>query len=126
MAHFAQLDENNIVQQVIVIHNNILIDENGNESEQKGIDFCKDLFGKDTIWTQTSYNGNFRKRFAGIGFTYNEQLNAFIVPKTFESWTLNENTCDWESPIPMPLDDKKYYWNENTLSWEEFELIDNK
>jgi hypothetical protein len=88
MAHFAQLDQNNIVTQVIVVHNNELLD-NGTESESKGIDFCKSLYGTDTVWKQTSYNGTFRKNFAGIGFLYNEMRDAFIQPRPYSTWVLN-------------------------------------
>ena len=119
MAHFAELNENNIVQQVIVVHNNELLDENNQESEQKGIEFCKSLFGTETIWKQTSYNGNFRKQYAGFGFTYNEQLDAFVPRQPFPSWNLDEETCLWVPPIPTPNDGKNYNWNEETMSWEE-------
>lgn len=116
MAHFAELDENNIVKQVIVVHNNELLD-NGIESEIKGIQFCQSLFGGR--WVQTSYNGNIRKNYAGIGFTYDEIRDAFIEPKPFESWILNESTCKWESPVPYPVDEKNYIWDESILNWKE-------
>jgi hypothetical protein len=94
MAHFAQLDESNIVTQVIVVHNNELLD-NGVESEAKGVAFCQSLLGGN--WVQTSYNGNTRKNFAGIGFTYDQARDAFIPPKPKEgNWVLNEDTCIWE------------------------------
>lgn len=117
MAHFAQLDENNIVIKVIVIHNNELLDENSQESEEKGIAFCQSLLGGN--WIQTSYNKKFRKNFAGIGFKFDEFRNAFIPQQPFTSWVLNENTCQWESPIPYPKDGKHYQWDESTLSWME-------
>lgn len=117
MAHFAQLDENNIVMQVIVVHNNELLDENNQESEIKGIAFCQSLFGGN--WVQTSYNSNFRKNYAGIGFTYDSLRDAFIAPKPFSSWSLNEDTCHWQPPVPRPNDEKIYSWNENNLNWEE-------
>ena len=116
MAHFAQLDENNLVVQVIVVHNNELM-LNGVESEAKGIVFCQTLFGGN--WIQTSYNGTMRKNYAGIGFTYDKSRDAFIAPQPFASWTLNETTCQWESPTPYPTDGKIYSWNEETLSWIE-------
>jgi hypothetical protein len=95
MAHFAELDENNVVKQVIVIHNNELLDENDNESEQKGINFCVAHYGG--TWIQTSYNGNIRKNYAGIGMTYDPVRDAFILPKPEEgNWILNEDTCQWE------------------------------
>jgi hypothetical protein len=94
MAHFAELDETNTVKQVIVVHNNELID-NGIELEQKGIDFCVNLFGG--TWLQTSYNGNKRKNYAGIGYLYDPIRDAFIPPKPEEgNWVLNEDTCQWE------------------------------
>lgn len=117
MAHFAQLDENNIVQQVIVVHNNELLDENGIEQESKGIQFCQSLFGGN--WIQTSYNSTFRKNFAGIGYTYDSTKDAFISPKPYNSWLLNEDTCQWEAPIPYPTDYKLYRWDEDSLSWVE-------
>lgn len=116
MAHFAQLDENNIVINVIVVHNNELFDMTGVESEQKGINFCKDHYGADTNWVQTSYNGNFRKRYAGQGYTYDATRDAFIPPKPFPSWTLDEVTCDWNPPVPMPTD-AIYHWDEATQTW---------
>ena len=119
MAHFAQLDDNNVVTTIIVVHNNELLDQDGNEVEQKGIDFCKSLFGKDTNWVQTSYNATFRKNYACGGGTYNKELDAFIDPKPYNSWILNETTCKWEAPIDMPDQDKPYVWDEITLSWKE-------
>jgi hypothetical protein len=119
MAHFAQLDESNIVTNVIVVHNNELLDENGNESEQKGIDFCVNLLGGK--WIQTSYNNNFRKNYAGIGFIYDPIRDAFYPPQcSYPSWLFNEDTCRWEPPTPMPLG-KPYMWNEETVAWVEIE-----
>lgn len=92
MAHFAELDDQNTVLRVIVVHNNELLD-NGVESEAKGIAFCKTLFGGN--WKQTSYNGNIRKNYAGIGFTYDPVRDAFIPPKPGDSWVLEESTCQW-------------------------------
>lgn len=117
MAHFAELDENNIVKQVIVVHNNELLDENGNESEQKGIDFCVNLLGG--TWIQTSYSGTIRKNYAGIGYTYDPVNDWFFSPKPFSSWTLNID-AQWQAPSPKPDEVDKYYsWNEATLSWDE-------
>jgi len=116
MAHFAQLDENNVVLQVIVVHNNDC-QLNGVEVEEAGIVFCKALFGSDTRWKQTSYNGNMRKNYAGIGYTYDAGRDAFISPKPFSSWVLNEQTCLWEAPTPMPTDGEMYRWDEPSLSW---------
>jgi len=115
MAHFAQLDENNVVLQVIVVHNNDCLDENGNESEAVGVAFCQSLLGGN--WKQTSYNGNMRKNYAGIGYTYDAGRNAFIAPKPFASWVLNEDTCIWNSPVPYPTDGNRYSWDEATTSW---------
>ena len=116
MAHFAQL-ENNIVKQVIVVSNQDILDENGQESEQKGIDFCSNLLGG--TWIQTSYNAKIRKNYAGIGYTYDEGRNAFIAPKPYASWTLDETKAQWKAPVDMPTDDKRYTWNEATTSWVE-------
>jgi hypothetical protein len=118
MAHFAQLDENNTVIQVIVVHNNELMLD-GEENETRGIVFCKSLYGEETRWKQTSYNGNIRKNYAGFGYTYDATRDAFIPPKPYNSWTLNETTCLWESPTPYPTDGKVYGWNEETTSWVE-------
>ena len=115
MAHFAEL-ENNIVTRVIVVHNNELLDENGIEQEANGIAFCQAHFGT-TNWKQTSYNGNIRKNYASIGDTYDEQRDAFIAPKPYPSWILNEDTCRWKSPVPHPTDNKRYNWDEDTISW---------
>ena len=115
MAHFAQLDENNIVTQVIVVANAELMD-NGAESETKGIKFCQSLFGG--IWKQTSFNGSIRKNYAGIGYTYDAERDAFIAPQPFASWVLND-ACRWEAPISMPTDGNVYGWDENSQSWVE-------
>ena len=116
MAHFAQLDENNTVIQVIVVHNNELMLD-GEENETRGIVFCKSLFGEETRWKQTSYNGTFRKNYAGFGYTYDATRDAFIPPKPYNSWTLNETTCQWEPPTPYPTDEQPYVWDEETTSW---------
>jgi hypothetical protein len=115
MAHFAQLDNNNTVTQVIVVANKELLD-NGIESEQKGIEFCSNLLGG--TWKQTSYSGSIRKNYAGVGFTYDEGRDAFIAPKPFNSWLLDETTCQWKAPVDYPTDDKRYTWNEETLAWD--------
>lgn len=117
MAHFAQLDDNNIVTQVIVVNNNELLDENGQESEAKGIAFCQSLFGGN--WKQTSYNANFRKNYAGIGSTYDSARDAFIAPKPFPSWVLDEETCEWQPPVARPTDGKVYIWHEDSQQWIE-------
>lgn len=115
MAHFAELDSNNTVLRVIVVNNNDILDSNGQESEEVGINFCKGLFGGE--WKQTSYNANFRKNYAGIGYTYDGVLDAFIPPQPYPSWILNQSTCLWEAPVPMPTDGQLYSWDEATQSW---------
>jgi hypothetical protein len=127
MAYFAQLNEENLVTQVIAVANQEILNEQGQESEQKGIDFCTNLLGG--TWKQTSYNTQagqhtlggtpFRKNYAGIGFKYDEGRDAFIAPKPFSSWLLDETTCQWKAPIDMPVDDKRYAWDEETTSWKE-------
>lgn len=120
MAHFAQLDENNVVQQVIVVSDADAVD---------GETFCQNLLGG--TWKQTSYNTRagvhllgqtpFRKNYAGIGYTYDAQRDAFLPPQPFASWTLNEETCQWEPPVPCPEAPSPggyYMWNELTLAWE--------
>jgi hypothetical protein len=119
MAHFAQLDDNNIVTQVIVVDNSELLDSNDVEQEAIGITFCTNLFGADTRWKQTSYNGNIRKNYAGIGFKYDATRDAFIPPQPYASWILNEDTCQWEAPVPYPTDDNVYTWNESTQQWDQ-------
>jgi len=119
MAHFAELDENNIVLRVIVVSNADTSDVNGVEREEIGVAFCYSLFGPSTIWKQTSYNGNFRKNYAGIGYSYDASRDAFIAPKPFPSWVLDEQTCLWDAPVDYPNDGKVYYWDERTISWIE-------
>jgi hypothetical protein len=117
MAHFAKLDENNNVLAVHVVNNDVITID-GNESEQAGVDFLTGLHGH-TLWKQTSYNGTFRKNYAGIGYTYDAVRNAFIAPKPYSSWTLNETTCQWEAPVVYPTDNKRYTWDEASTSWVE-------
>jgi hypothetical protein len=114
MAHFAQLDENNVVTQVIVVSNTDTADADGVEKEHIGAAFCERLLGG--TWKQTSYNGNIRKNYAGIGYTYHEDIDAFVPPQPFASWVLNDK-AQWEAPTPMPQDDKMYSWDEATMSW---------
>jgi hypothetical protein len=118
MAHFAKLDENNIVLEVNVVNNEDII-RNGLEIEDAGIEFLINWSGGYTRWKQTSYNGKIRKNYAAIGYKYDEQRDAFIAPKPFESWTLNENTCRWEPPVPYPTDGKYYFWDEQNQVWVE-------
>ena len=121
MAHFAELDENNIVLRVVVISNDDLVGENSQESEALGIQVCRKIFGAGTNWAQTSYNGNFRKKYAGIGDKYEPAADVFYWPEApFPSWTLDSN-FDWQPPTPMPTDGKRYSWDEESLSWVEVE-----
>ena len=115
MAHFAKLDENNIVIEVHVVHNNeLLID--GIESEVKGIEFLTAWSDGYTNWKQTSYNGNIRKNYAGIGYSYNADIDAFVPPKPYASWTLDAN-AQWQPPVAMPTDGGMYLWDEATTAW---------
>lgn len=121
MAHFAQLDENNVVTQVIVVANEELLLD-GVENETKGIVFCKSLLGEDTRWVQTSYNSTFRKNYAGIGMSYDPIANHFFAPQPYPSWTLDAD-AQWQAPTAMPVEEGKFFtWNEETLSWIEFVL----
>jgi hypothetical protein len=113
MSHWAEVNEENVVVRVLVGDNN---DPNGDEGYQWLLD---NLGG---TWIKTSYNGNIRKNYAGVGYTYNEQRDAFVPPKPFESWILNEDTCLWDAPTPYPTDGEMYYWNEDELSWVLVEL----
>jgi hypothetical protein len=113
MSHWAEIDENNIVVRVLVGDNN---DPNGDEGYQWLID---NLGG---TWIKTSYNGNIRKNYAGIGYSYNQELDAFVPEKPFESWVLNEETAYWEAPVPRPNDENHYGWNEDSLEWEILEV----
>jgi len=127
MASFAKIGLNNKVIEVLSVHNNVLKDSNGVEQEVNGIDFLTKLTGYP-VWKQTSYNTHggvhnnngtpFRKNHAGIGYTYDETRDAFIAPKPFNSWILNEDTCLWNAPVTRPQDDNRYSWNEQTLSWD--------
>ena len=129
MASFAKLNSENIVITVESVVNEVIKDSNGVEQEQLGINFLKTLYNEpNAIWKQTSYNTHggvhdnngtpFRKNHAGIGYTYNSELDAFIPPKPFNSWILNETTCLWNPPIDKPNDGNKYKWNEEILNWE--------
>ena len=122
MAHFSKIDSNNIVVQVDVVDNEIAV------SEQAGVNFLRNLYGTNDVWIQTSYNTNggehmlggtpLRKNYGGVGFTYDETKDAFIPPKPYPSWNLNETTCLWEAPVPKPDAETPYQWNEETLSWD--------
>ena len=115
MAHFAQLDSNNVVIQVIVVDNKDTADAYGTEKEHIGAAFCERVLGGN--WKQTSYNGNKRKNYAGQGYIFDEQSDAFIPHKPFASWVLNETTCQWKAPVDMPTDGGMYSWDEATTSW---------
>ena len=129
MASFAKLNSENIVTTVVSVVNEVIKDSNGIEQESIGINFLKTLYNEpNAIWKQTSYNTNggvhslggtpFRKNHAGIGYTYDENRNAFIPQKPYNSWLLNESTCLWNAPISYPTDGQRYSWNEQTLNWE--------
>jgi hypothetical protein len=124
MAHFAELDNNNVVLRVLVINNSDTADENGNEVESIGQEFCHNLY--DGNWIQTSYNANIRTRYAAVGDTYRADLDAFISLPIYPSWILNEDIKDWEPPIPYPEDELMYEWDEATGSWKAltFEVTD--
>ena len=116
MAHFAKLDNNNMVIDVNVVNNAVL---DPNNEEETGIAFLTEWSGGYSNWKQTSYNSNFRKNYAGIGMVYDEARDAFIELQPFSSWTLDEETCRWEPPSPKPIDEKWYKWSETLLNWEE-------
>jgi hypothetical protein len=117
MAHFAKIGLNSKVIEVVSVHNNVLLDANGIEQEVNGINFLTQLTGW-SIWKQTSYNGNIRKNYAGVGMTYDEDRDAFIPKKPFNSWVLNEDTCLWEAPVAYPDDGQQYNWNEQNQTWD--------
>jgi hypothetical protein len=122
MAHFAKLGSENIVEKVEVVANDIAT------TEQAGMDFLNNLYKTNDVWKQTSYNTKggihrlggtpFRKNYAGIGYSYDQTRDAFIAPKPYDSWTLNENTCLWEAPVAYPNDNQRYKWNEANQSWD--------
>jgi len=118
MAYFAKLNSDNIVENVISINNSVITDNNGVEQEQIGVDFINNLYETNDIWKQTSYNKTFRKNHAGIGFTYDSNRDAFIPQKPYNSWILNEQTCNWDAPVARPQDENMYTWNEEILNWE--------
>lgn len=118
MAHFAELDNKNNVLRVIVIANDKILDSNGVENENIGIAFCKNLFGEERIWKQTSYNGTFRKNYALLGGVYDVNDDAFIDPKPFPSWILDSETFKWKAPVDRPTDPNVWsQWDETTKSW---------
>ena len=117
MASFAKIGLNNKVIEVLSVHNNELLDSNGVEQENIGVDFLTKLTGW-AIWVQTSYNNNFRKNHAAIGYTYDEDRDAFIPKKPYASWILNETTCNWKAPVALPDTENRYNWNEETTTWD--------
>ena len=121
MASFAKIGLNGKVIEVVSVVNDVIKDSSGVEREELGIQFLNELYGWP-IWKQTSYNNNFRKNYAGIGYQYDQTRDAFIAPKPCNSWILNEDTCLWEAPVAKPQDDNIYTWNESTLTWDIVEV----
>jgi hypothetical protein len=119
MAHFAEIDDDNTVLRVVVVDDDIIRDADGRHNELLGQQHCTRILGGD--WIQTSYNATFRIRFAGVGYNYNEELNAFLTPRPFYSWLLNEETYNWEPPVEMPDDGNRYIWNEVIMEWQVIE-----
>ena len=117
MAHFAELDSNNVVLRVVVVANEELLDENGDEQESLGVAFCEELFGGGT-WVQTSYNGNIRRVYAPVGALYRTDVDAFQTAQPFPSWVFNDTLWEFEAPVPMPAGDGLYQWDEETTSWQ--------
>jgi len=117
MAHFAELDEKNVVVAVYVVGNEILQDEDGVEQESLGAVFLKELYGQDKTFIQTSYSKSFRGYYAAAGYTYDYAYDVFIPPQPFDSWAFNYSLCKWQAPTPMPEDGVSYMWDEATLSW---------
>ena len=113
MAHFAEIDLDNTVIRVLVVPD---------EVESNGQDYLSNEIGLGGTWIQTSYNSRIKKNFAGIGYSYDITRDAFIAPKPYISWVLNEDSCQWEAPVAMPTDDKVYVWNEETTSWDELAI----
>ena len=124
MAHFAKLEDNQVTD-IVVVDNNDIVGADGNESEDVGIVFLKVLFGQDTVWKQTSWSAAFSKNYAMIGGTYDADKDAFIAIKPFPSWQLNEETCIWEAPVPIPDDHETnpVRWDEENQEWVEFNPI---
>jgi hypothetical protein len=112
MAHFAKLGIGNVVETIEVVSNDIAL------TEQVGIDFLNNLYNTRDVWKQTSYNNNIRKNYAGVGYSYDEARDAFIPLKPYTSWTLNEDSCQWEAPIAYPEDDNNYVWDEESQEWD--------
>jgi len=118
MAHFAKLGIGNVVETIEVVSNDIAL------TEQVGVDFLNNLYNTRDVWKQTSYNNNIRKNYAGVGYSYDEARDAFIPPKTYPSWTLNEDSCQWEAPVAYPEDRKDYMWDDENKKWVDL-IYDN-
>ena len=118
MAHYAKIGTGNIVLSVEVVNNDVLL-KDGVENEQQGVEFLQNLYNTRDLYIQTSYNGTFRKNYASVDGTYDQTRDAFIPPKPYPSWTLNDSTCLWDAPSSYPADGKKYDWDEDTTSWKE-------
>lgn len=116
MAHFAELDSNNQVLRVIVVDNRDTSDAAGVEREHIGQAFCERILGGR--WKQTSYNGSIRRNYAGIGYTYREDIDAFVPPKPYPSWQLDTNSCQWQAPVAAPTDGGMYAWDEQSQTWQ--------
>ncbi len=123
MAHFAKINSENLVTEVIVINNDVILDSNGEEQESLGVDFCKQIYG-DGTYKQTSYNSKIRKNMATVGSTYDTSRDAFIRPKRYSSWVLDESTCRWIPPVEQPSDSEAnggnvlYHWDESSNNWK--------
>lgn len=118
-SYYAQIDENNIVLQVLAVADVGVYNADGSDNEEAGIAFLKRHYPNSFDWKHTRFDGSNRKNFAGKGFIYDGARDAFIPPKDFASWVLNEETCQYNPPIPKPNDGKGYYWDEATVSWAE-------
>jgi len=125
MAAFLELNSDNVVIQAIAINDDVIGDKVFPESEEIGVAFCKSLYGEQTNWKQTSPDGLFRKRYAGLGYSYDARLDAFIPPKPYNSWVLNPVECVWQAPIEAPVDNKSYAWDEDSMSWKEIPYSGN-
>jgi len=117
MAKFAEIDENNVIIQIIVVAEEDCLDENENHSEAVGEAFCQNLFNSSNLWKQTSYPNNINKSGAGVGYFYDAELDVFIPPQPYPSWTLNSKIYQWECPVPYPADSPYYIWDEDAFSW---------
>ena len=122
MAYFAQIDQNNIVTQIVVVNNDVILNSNGIPSEELGIEYCKNIFGNDTEWKQTFTDGQFRVRYAGIGYLYDDEFDAFIEPQPYLSWILDHSTLEWIAPVSLPDEENHYVWDEENIQWIKVDL----